>query len=513
MFKCHYGKVDKVSTNTTRQRSQVPSPMLESIAPVLTHIINFSLSSNVFPSQWKNAHVIPLPKTSNPSNVTDYRPISILPVLSKVLESLVNDQLYSFLSTNNLLCPFQSGFRPFHSTVGALLNITEDIRCAMDNTKLTVMVLLDFSSAFNSVDLDILLGTLRAVNISTAAINWFRSYLFGRRQCVKVNDTTSTWLELTAGVPQGGVLSPLLFSVFINNISRIITSPFHLYADDLQLYRHSYLNELSATIESINSDLDAIQSWAESFGLLINPKKSHTIIIGSNRLRNKIIWDSVPAIRYSGVPIPYCSEVRNLGLIIDCNMSWAPHINAISKRMHFSFHSLRRLQYFLPHKTKIMLAQCLLLPILDYADVCYLDATEELLNKLERLQNLAIRFVYGLRKYDHVSQFRAQLNWLPIRLRRDMHILTLLFKILNYQNFPEYLRSRFNILPRPLRSRRSCVVPALEIPMSNTKFLQKSFTVYAASLWNHLPIPIQRSPSLMSFKSQLKKHLLGTVDN
>ena len=194
-------------------------------------------------------------------------------------------------------------------------------------------------------------------------------------------------------------------------------------------------------------------------------------------------------------------------------MSWAPHINAISKRMHFSFHSLRRLQYFLPHKTKIMLAQCLLLPILDYADVCYLDATEELLNKLERLQNLAIRFVYGLRKYDHVSQFRAQLNWLPIRLRRDMHILTLLFKILNYQNFPEYLRSRFNILPRPLRSRRSCVVPALEIPMSNTKFLQKSFTVYAASLWNHLPIPIQRSPSLMSFKSQLKKHLLGTVDN
>ena len=485
-------------------------PVLESIAPVVTHIINFSLTRNVFPAQWKNAYVIPLPKATNPSNVTDYRPISILPILSKVLESLVNTQLYSFLSSNNLLCPFQSCFRPFHSTVGALLNITEDIRCAMDNNKLTVMILLDFSSAFNSVDLDILLGTLRAVNVSYEAINWFRSYLFGRRQCVKANDITSTWLELTAGVPQGGVLSPLLFSIFINNISRVITSPFHLYADDLQLYRHCNLSELNEVIEALNNDLAAIYTWADSFGLLINPKKSQAIIIGSNRIRFKINWDAIPPIQYSGVTIPYCEKVKNLGLIIDCNLSWVPHINAISKRMHFSYHSLRRLQYFLPHKTKIMLAQCLLLPILDYADVCYLDVTEELLKKLERLQNLAIRFIFGLRKYDHISQFRAQLNWLPIRLRRDMHILTFLFKILNYQNFPAYLRSRFKVLPTPSRSRRSCVIPSLEIPKSKTKFLQKSFSVYAPSLWNQLPHPIQKSPSLMSFKSQLKKHLFAS---
>ena len=157
-----------------------------------------------------------------------------------------------------------------------------------------------------------------------------------------------------------------------------------------------------------------------------------------------------------------------------------------------------------------MLAQCLLLPILDYADVCYLDVTEELLKKLERLQNLAIRFIFGLRKYDHISQFRAQLNWLPIRLRRDMHILTFLFRILYYQNFPAYLRSRFKVLPTPSRSRRSCVIPSLEIPKSKTKFLQKSFSVYAPSLWNQLPHPIQKSPSLMSFKSQLKKHLFAS---
>ncbi|CAH2108919.1 unnamed protein product [Euphydryas editha] len=146
-------------------------PVLDNIASVITHIINFSLSCNVFPSLWKRAIVIPLPKTSNPTCLSQYRPISILPILSKVLESIVHKQLYSYLISNCLLCPYQSGFRPSHSTVGALLNVTEDIRWAMDNTKFTAMILLDFSSAFNSVDYDILLGTLRAVKISSTTID------------------------------------------------------------------------------------------------------------------------------------------------------------------------------------------------------------------------------------------------------------------------------------------------------------------------------------------------------
>lgn len=149
-------------------------PVLKDTTPVVTHIINISLSRNVFPSQWKNAYAIPLPKTSNPITVTDYRPISVLHVLSKVLETVVHHQLYSFLSSNNLLCPYHSGFRPFHTTVSALLNITE-VFGAMDNTKITAMVLLDFSNAFSSLDLDILLATLCAVNIPSSVINWFHS--------------------------------------------------------------------------------------------------------------------------------------------------------------------------------------------------------------------------------------------------------------------------------------------------------------------------------------------------
>ena len=164
----------------------------------------------------------------------------------------------------------------------------------------------------------------------------------------------------------------------------------------MQLYPHCNLNDLPVVIE---------ETWAESFGLLINPKKNQASVIGRSRLRSKINWNTVLAILYLEVKISFCDNVRNLGLIINSNMSWSTYINAISKRMHFSYHTLRRLQYFISHKIRIMLAQCLYLLILDYADVCYLDVTEELLllNKLERLQHLAIRFVYGVRKY--VSQF------------------------------------------------------------------------------------------------------------
>ncbi|CAH2108859.1 unnamed protein product [Euphydryas editha] len=197
---------------------------------------------------------------------------------------------------------------------------------------------------------------------------------------------------------------------------------------------------------------------------------------------------------------------------MDCNFSWAAHVNEVSKRLHYTFHSLKRLQFFLPSKTKIMLAQTLLLPILDYADVCYLDVTEELLRKLERLQNLAIRFIFGLRKFDRISHFRAQLKWLPIRCRRDMHILSTLFNILCDPNAPSYLRSRFNLLPSPNRSRRPGITPMLDVPKCNTKFRLNSFSVRASILWNNLPKDIQTSPSLVSFKHKLKKHLLSLAN-
>ncbi|KAL0829839.1 hypothetical protein ABMA28_003322 [Loxostege sticticalis] len=372
-------------------------PILDILAPIITRILNYSLTTSTFPAAWKDAQIIPLPKKSNPSSFSDYRPISILPFLSKVLERVVHQQLSTFLTNCSLLNPFQSGFRPGHSTTTALVKITDDIRHGMDDKKLTVLALLDFSNAFNTVDFDILIGILRSLNISPTAIDWFQSYLHGRRQRIIAEDSSSAWCDIGAGVPQGGVLSPLLFSVFINSITLDLTSSYHLYADDLQLYCQGSLENLPNTVQTVNNDLRRISEWSKSFGLKVNPAKTQVMVAGSSRLISKITWGSLPHIVFDGVQIPYSKEVKNLGVYLDSSLTWEKHVCEVSRRLFASASSLNRLRNFLPIPTKIALVQTLLLPILDYADCCYLDLSERFLDKLERLQNYCIRIIFGLR--------------------------------------------------------------------------------------------------------------------
>lgn len=223
---------------------------------------------------------------------------------------------------------------------------------------------------------------------------------------------------------------------------------------------------------------------------------------------------AVTAIRpllYDGVIIPFSKSAKNLGVIIDSNLSWLPHVNEVSKKLHFSLHSLKCLQNFLPLKTKISLVQTLLFPILDYADACYLDATEELLNKLERLQNVCIRFIFGLRKYDHISQFRSQLKWLPIRHRRNAHVLSTLYNILYNPSAPSYLRNLFHFSRAQDKPCRSNVRTSLAIPTHHSDFFSYSFTVHAARLWNALPYEVRDCPSLPVFKKRVKEHYLSLV--
>ena len=302
------------------------------------------------------------------------------------------------------------------------------------------------------------------------------------------------------------VLSPLLFSVFINAVTKIISSSYHLYADDLQLYSRCKIDEISVATETLNQDLIKISNWAKSFGLLVNPTKSQAIVIGSSFMTNEINFATLSPILYDNVPIKYTDTARNLGVIFDKNLSWSNHITLISKRIHYSFHSLKRLQSFLPFDVKVTLAQTLLLPLLDYADVCFLDSTEDLLNKLERLQNLCIRFIYGLRKYDHVSRYRIELKWLPIRRRHDLHVLCMLFNILNNPSFPQYLRERFEYLVPRGKPCRTLTSLLLRIPTHSTTKYNDSFTVRAACLWNSLPHSIRASPSLNVFRKGVKEY-------
>lgn len=225
---------------------------------------------------------------------------------------------------------------------------------------------------------------------------------------------------------------------------------------------------------------------------------------------SKIDWTALPQVSFDGTVIPFAKTVKNLGILMDCDLSWTSQLKEISRKLFASAACIRRLRNFLPFATKVALAQSLLLPILDYADVSYLDLTEEQFGKLERLQNFCIRFIYGLRKYDHVSEFRSKLKWLPIRLRRNAHILSILYKVLFYPSPPSYLKSRFVFLgDSHEKSLRSSENLTLKMPVHSTTFLDKSFTVQAIRLWNALPLTIRRAQSLPVFKRMVKEHYLS----
>ena len=242
--------------------------------------------------------------------------------------------------------------------------------------------------------------------------------------------------------------------------------------------------------------------------LLINPNKSQAIVIGSQRLLSKTVVSDLPQLSLNGTVIPYSSSVKDLGFLIDQNLSWQPQVNEVGRRIVSRIHSLKRLQQFIPIATKIHLCQTLLLPLLDYGDVCYLDLTEDRLNKLERLQNVCIRYIFGLRKYDHISEFRSQLNWLEIRDRRNLHILCLLFNILKSPCSPTYLKSRFSALAAHVLGLRSENLLTLLIPKHDTSFYEHSFTVLSAKLWNKLDSDTRNASSIYAFKSRLKKLFL-----
>ena len=340
-------------------------------------------------------------------------------------------------------------------------------------------------------------------------MDWFSSYLHGRQQAVRVGRCFSNWCDVATGVPQGGILPPLLFSVFINLLTRDLGCSYHLYADDLQIYAQAKVDEISCAITQLNNDLRTVCDWASRFGVTVNPLKCQAIIIGSLRQLSRLDCDAVTPILFNNTIIPYSPHVKNLGLVIDRTFSWKPHVTEVSHKIIATLRSLCRFKNFLPTSTKIILVQCLILPILDYADVCYPDLNQDLQNKLDRLLNSSIRFIFNLRKYDHISNYRSLLRWLPVRQRRHARLLSTLFSLLFDPVCPEYLRSKFQFLcsshDLSLRSSNNLL---LCVPSHRTGFLANSFTLESVRCWNALPLNIRQAPNKYSFKRLILDHLL-----
>ena len=279
------------------------------------------------------AIIKPIPKIPFPLNETDFRPISILCTLSKVIEKLANKQICAYLNLHNLFDPNQSAYRSNHGCITALLKITDDILDCIDDSEVSLLILLDFSKAFDTVNHKLLLEKLNILGFTQNSKDWISSYLTDRFQRVKCNNDYSSWVKILNGVPQGSIFGPLLFTILVSDMRQYITSfSYHEYADDLQLHKNTKIERVNETILEANTDLMTISTYCKQSALTINEKKCYAIFIGSKQSIRKIDNLALDNIVINIKIIKRVNHVRNLGLTFDEVLSWRRHVNLVIGR-------------------------------------------------------------------------------------------------------------------------------------------------------------------------------------
>lgn len=460
----------------------IPIKFIIMIFPVFgkffLHLINTCLTSSCFPELWKTAIVKPIPKIKNPLDFKDIRPISILPAISKVLELILKNQILSDSIVNYSLYDYQSGFRKFFNTTTATIDTTDSIRLNMDNKLCTFLFLFDLTRAFDMIDKQILLYKLKtSFNFSYCACKLLDSYLSGRSQIIVTEDKSSVRNSVRKGVPQGSILGPLLFLIFINDISSITeTLKLSLFADDIQAVAACKLDDISNFSELVNLDLKRIFEWCLNNGLILNEKKTQVInftssIPSSNF--NNLFWLNDHSLILSEL-------VTSLGFVIDRKLSWEHHVNLIIRRVNFGLRTLNHCSLSFPLHIRKKLAFALLVSQISYGLEVYSGTTNYVLDKLKGCLNNVVRFVYKIPWNGHISQPVVDFLGCSFKDFISFRCLNLLYKTLFYEE-PNYLQLRFKIGSNHRNE--------LIYPRCNYAIMINSFSMRAAELWNkYLPV-------------------------
>lgn len=481
---------------------------------VITSIINRSIVTSTFPDLWKVAIVRPIRKILNPTSAKDLRPISLLPCLSKVLEKVVSQQFREYLELHSILPVAQSGFRRGHSTATALLDVVGSILEARDRGMGTLLVLLDFSRAFDSINASLLLSKLSFYGCSSETIKWFSSYLHSRSQFVQVtNDEdgdilTSGSRVVGRGVPQGSILGPLLFILYSADITNcLVNTRFHLYADDLQLYLSFHPENTLEAVQKINEDLDRIAVWSKKNSLVLNPKKSKFLVLGSRNCITKTVTYNLD-LKIDGCPVEQVQEARNLGVVFDGQLHFESHILEAVRNCFYRLKLLYRIRPYISVETRILLCESLVLSKLNYADTvygtCILGRTEKI---IQRVQNACARFCFHVPPRTHITPFLNRGNLMKMMARRKLHLATLLFGVILTKT-PDYLYRKLSWSSEFNKKNTRASAYRLTTPRHRTAAFRGSFKFAATRCWNDLPPPLRAKKTVNSFRNAYKLHLL-----
>ena len=430
--------INKLKNKNSSGKDEISNKLLKSIkdeiAKPLTIIINQSLKTGVFPDALKIAKVKPLYKKGDNFCLNNYRPISLLPTISKIFERVMFTQLYSYLNANNLLSEQQYGFRSQHSTELACVKLVDYITTEMDNIKkikTPTAIYLDLSKAFDTLNFNILLNKLQYYGINGISLSLIRNYLTNRFQYVQFENSESDLLEIKTGIPQGSILGPLFFSIMINDLVNSSNKfKFLMYADDTTIYFNLEDFPIENREVLINNELEKVNKWLKLNKLAVNVDKTKSMLFHKRRPVTPIQFSMNNRI------IDVVQHFNYLGIMLDADMSWKTHVAMVRNKLSRINGILHRLKYIYPQNILITLYKSLFVPHINYGSLLWGHAG----GALDKIQKKTVRTITYSNYIAHSEPLLKELNLLKVKDLFELKILKFLFK-LYHNNLPPYFNS------------------------------------------------------------------------
>ena len=497
-----------ISSNKASGIDKLSARMLKSAAPIIApsiaKLINYSFSKSVFPQRWKTAKVFPLFKGGDLDNVNNYRPISVLPVLSKVIERHVHDTLYSYLCDNNLIYPEQSGFRKRHSTETALIKVIDELLFNLDEDRVSGMILIDYCKAFDMVDHSILLQKLQLYGLDIKSLAWFRSYLDDSRQLVSMGDKESPTACVRHGVPQGSILGPLLFIAYINDLPLHVTcAEINLYTDDTTLTSATHYDNVDILQSSLTTAISEVNQWAMANKLPLNETKTKVLTITGKRLLTRTEHDLAVVVNGKQLENVQCAKL--LELEIDQELTFIPHIDKLCKKLSQRIGILKKIRYCFPQKYRLLFYNAMLRPVMAYVNVVWSSCDKHCLNRVLKLQKRAARIILDADSQASSVKLFNKLKRIPFYAQAKIAKCCIMYKRLQ-GHVPAYLKTLLKLSSETHSRQTRYANFNVACPIvKRQKEGGRTFTVTACKLWNSLLLTTRKLCTLGSFKKSLWK--------
>ena len=487
----------------------IPSIVLKylpnNVISILSYIFNLSLSQGKFISNFKHAKIIPLFKKGSAKDVSNYRPISLLSCFSKILEKLVYNRLYSFLEKSNAINEHQFGFRKKHSTSHLTSLLTANIATSFENKMNTLGIFLDLSKAFDTINHEILLNKLYHYGIRGTVYNWFKSYLIERSQQVDYNSHISNIRTISSSVPQGSILGPLLFIIYVNDFPNCLKFSSNLsFADDTTVILSAKNSNL--LVQKGNKELKNIDNWLIANKLSLNIKKTKYMIFStssSNRTQKK----SLLTIR--GKPIDRVSSIKLLGVIFNEHLTWKDHMEMLLSKLKSSLYCVMRVKPYLNKESLLTLFHSLILSHIRYCITTWCFGHNVLLNKLQKICNKFMKMIFISKSIKNSKKTKITNIMYNIQQLYKLNIAIFMYKFFNKQ-LPTAFNNVFQTKTSNVITRSNSQI--ISISCKNTVSKQ-SIRYIGPKIWNQLPASIKQSNSLSAFNKKAKIFFLEELSN